>query len=113
MLHQAGEQFKSQQVEQGKLTQAEVDALPTPYPVATLDIPVYLATMTHAEDRALRQTLYTAYVTRASELSEQNKDGKPLDNGDIRVKSGIERTKSSVARIYKLCRIVVAEKDGR
>ena len=84
MLHQAGEQFKSQQVEQSKLKQAEVDALPTPYPVATLDIPVYLAIMTHAEDRALRQTLYTAYVTRASELSEQkNKDGKPLDNGDI------------------------------
>lgn len=33
----------------------------------TLDFPSYLAVMTHAEDRALREQVYTAYVTRASE----------------------------------------------
>ncbi len=32
--------------------------------VATLDIPAYLAIMTYADDRALRETLYQAYTTR-------------------------------------------------
>lgn len=32
----------------------------------TLDFPSYLAVMTYAEDRALREAVYTAYVTRAS-----------------------------------------------
>ena len=36
---------------------------------ATLDIPSYLAIMTYAEDRALREEIYKAYTTRASELS--------------------------------------------
>ena len=36
--------------------------------VATLDIPAYLAIMTYAETRSLREALYHAYTTRASEL---------------------------------------------
>lgn len=39
-------------------------------PVATLDLPAYLAIMTYADDRALREELYHAYTTRASELSD-------------------------------------------
>jgi len=39
-------------------------------PVATLDIPAYLAIMTYADDRSLREELYKAYTTRASDLSE-------------------------------------------
>nr|WP_252406750.1 M3 family metallopeptidase [Acinetobacter terrae] len=38
--------------------------------VATLDIPSYLAIMTYADDRALREELYKAYTTRASDQSE-------------------------------------------
>ncbi len=38
-------------------------------PVATLDIPSYLAIMTYADDRELREELYKEYVTRASEQS--------------------------------------------
>ncbi|OAL77735.1 oligopeptidase A [Acinetobacter sp. SFB] len=38
--------------------------------VATLDIPSYLAIMTYAADRDLREELYKAYTTRASDLSE-------------------------------------------
>ena len=38
--------------------------------VATLDFPSYLAIMTYAEDRALRETLYKAYTTRASDQAE-------------------------------------------
>lgn len=37
-------------------------------PAATLDFPAYLAIMTYATDRVLRQDVYTAYTTRASEL---------------------------------------------
>ncbi|WP_171263437.1 M3 family metallopeptidase [Acinetobacter silvestris] len=37
--------------------------------VATLDIPSYLAIMTYADDRELREELYKEYVTRASEQS--------------------------------------------
>ncbi|OUY06523.1 M3 family metallopeptidase [Acinetobacter populi] len=44
---------------------------------ATLDIPAYLAIMTYADDRQLRETLYHAYTTRASELS----DHPEFDNG--------------------------------
>ncbi|AOA57292.1 M3 family metallopeptidase [Acinetobacter larvae] len=39
--------------------------------VATLDIPSYLAILTYAEDRALREQLYKAYTTRASDQSDQ------------------------------------------
>ena len=38
--------------------------------VATLDFPSYIAIMTYADDRAVREELYNAYVTRASELSD-------------------------------------------
>jgi len=37
----------------------------------TLDAPAYIAVMTHADDRSLRQELYTAFVTRASEQGPQ------------------------------------------
>lgn len=37
----------------------------------TLDFPSYLAVMTHAQDRALREVVYTAFVTRASDQGPQ------------------------------------------
>ena len=48
----------------------------------TLDMPSYLAVMTHARDRALRETLYTAYVTRAS---DQGPHAGRFDNGPLMV----------------------------
>ncbi|SPL69118.1 M3 family metallopeptidase [Acinetobacter stercoris] len=39
-------------------------------PVATLDIPSYMAVMTYADDRTLREELYKAYTTRASDQSD-------------------------------------------
>ncbi|MCF9045554.1 M3 family metallopeptidase [Acinetobacter nectaris] len=48
-------------------------------PVATLDFPSYLAIMTYAKDRKLRETLYHAYTTRASDQAEQPE----LDNTQI------------------------------
>lgn len=47
--------------------------------VATLDIPSYLAIMTYADDRALREELYRAYTTRASDQSEHTEfDNTPV-----------------------------------
>ena len=84
LLADAGEQYKSRELASGTRTQAEIDALPIPYYVATLNIPVYLAVMTHADNRELRETLYRAYVTRASEYdTHTNAKGESLNNADI------------------------------
>ena len=84
LLADAGEQYKARALACGALTQDEIDALPTPYYMASLNIPVYLAVMTHADDRSLRETLYRAYVTRASEFdTHTNSKGESLNNADI------------------------------
>lgn len=84
MLAQAGEQYKTKLKEKNLKTDAQIQQLPNPYYVATLDIPVYLAIMTHADDRSLREQLYKAFVTRASELdSHTNSKGESLNNADI------------------------------
>ncbi len=46
----------------------------------TLEMPSYLAVMQYADDRALRQQLYQAYVTRAS---EQGPNAEQFDNGPL------------------------------
>ena len=46
----------------------------------TLDMPCYLAVITHADNRMLRQALYEAYVTRAS---DQGITDKAWDNAAI------------------------------
>ncbi len=46
--------------------------------IATLDFPAYLAIMTYANDRAVREAVYRAYVTRASELGDAKFDNSPL-----------------------------------
>ncbi|MEM7564292.1 MAG: M3 family metallopeptidase, partial [Pseudomonadota bacterium] len=46
----------------------------------TLDMPCYLAVITYAENRALRQQIYEAYVTRASDIGITE---KVWDNADI------------------------------
>ncbi|MBI0425790.1 M3 family metallopeptidase [Psychrobacter sp. NG27] len=84
LLADAGEQYKARELASGTLSQTDVNALPTPYYVASLNIPVYLAIMTHADDRDLRETMYRAYVTRASEFdTHTNAKGESLNNADI------------------------------
>jgi oligopeptidase A len=46
----------------------------------TLDLPCYLPVMAHADDPALRQRVYEAYVTRASDLGP---DAGRFDNGPL------------------------------
>lgn len=46
----------------------------------TLDIPSYLPVMTYSDNRELREKMYRAYVTRASELGP---NGGEYDNSDI------------------------------
>ncbi len=48
--------------------------------VLTLDAPCYLAVAMYAEDRSLRETMYCAYVTRAS---DQGPNAKQYDNSEI------------------------------
>ncbi|MDP8567843.1 M3 family metallopeptidase [Methylophilus aquaticus] len=43
----------------------------------TLHFPSYMPVMQYCENRDLRETLYRAYVTRASEFSPPDADGKP------------------------------------
>ena len=46
----------------------------------TLDMPCYLAVITHADDRDLRRALYEAYVTRASDhgITDKKFDNAPI-----------------------------------
>lgn len=84
LLADAGAQYKVQQLKNGNVSATDIEALPTPYYVATLNLPVYLAVMTHADDRKLRETLYHAYVTRASEFDmHTNAKGESLNNANI------------------------------
>lgn len=48
--------------------------------ILTLDQPTYVAVVTHAQNRDLRQEFYRAWSTRASELGQR---GKELDNRPI------------------------------
>lgn len=49
--------------------------------VITLDFPSYYAVIMYADNRALREEIYTAYVTRASALSKKS-DGTPINEFD-------------------------------
>lgn len=44
----------------------------------TLDFPCYFAVVSHADNRQLREKIYTAYVTRASDLGDAKLDNTPI-----------------------------------
>ena len=48
--------------------------------VLTLDAPIYIAAMKYAENRSLREQMYVAYSTRAS---DQGPDAGKFDNGTV------------------------------
>lgn len=52
----------------------------------TLHFPSYLPVMQYAENRFLRETLYRAYATRASELSNPKWDNTPLISDILKLK---------------------------
>lgn len=60
----------------------------------TLEFPSYLAVMQYAKDRGLRQTLYEAYVTRASECGP---DQGKYDNSQVML--DILKTRHALARL--------------
>lgn len=60
----------------------------------TLDFPCYFAVMTYADNRALRQNMYEAYVTRAS---DQGPHAGKWDNSEIMLK--ILRLRREKARL--------------
>ncbi len=68
--------------------------------VITLDIPSYLAVMTYADDRNLRQEMYQAFVSRASEgglvAADSGDDPKQWDNSSLIVETLALRHELSV-----------------
>ncbi|MFZ3041645.1 MAG: M3 family metallopeptidase, partial [Thiobacillus sp.] len=52
----------------------------------TLQMPSYLPVMQYADNRALREELYRAYVTRASEFGRPELDNTPLIGGILRLR---------------------------
>ncbi len=58
--------------------------------ILTLDFPCYHAVMTYANDRALRESMYQAYMTRAS---EQGPHDSQYDNSQVMVDIINERAK--------------------
>ncbi len=52
----------------------------------SLHFPSYLPVMQYAENRSLRETMYRAYATRASELSNPKWDNTPLIGDILRLK---------------------------
>eukprot|EP00292_Cryptomonas_paramecium_P006188 CAMPEP_0113709802 /NCGR_PEP_ID=MMETSP0038_2-20120614/29785_1 /TAXON_ID=2898 /ORGANISM="Cryptomonas paramecium" /LENGTH=393 /DNA_ID=CAMNT_0000635751 /DNA_START=171 /DNA_END=1349 /DNA_ORIENTATION=- /assembly_acc=CAM_ASM_000170 len=59
------------------LGDAEATAERGPW-ILTLDMPLYLPAMQYARDRSLRERLFRAYQTRASELDEATRDNTPV-----------------------------------
>ena len=52
----------------------------------TLQMPSYLPVMQYADNRALRETVYRAYVTRASEFGKPELDNTPLIGSILRLR---------------------------
>lgn len=70
-----------------KTTDSEVDAAKGPWRI-TLDMPSYVAVMSHMNDRTIRESIYRAYLTRASECSsDASKNNIPLIYETLQLKS--------------------------
>lgn len=96
LLSNAGEQYRAKLLseasdDQREALQASLNGLSTykdekhqgKLYVATLDFPVYSAIMTYGDNRNLRETLYKAFVTRASEHDiHTNGKGEVLNNAE-------------------------------
>lgn len=54
---------------------------------ATLDGPCYVAIMQHAHDPGLREAVYRAYLTRASEFGPDDRDNAPVIDQVLRLRS--------------------------
>jgi oligopeptidase A len=72
---------------QNAVRAGDKDATPEHGPwVLTLDMPAYLPVMQHLKNRQLRETLYRAYITRAS---EGEKDNAPLIQRILQIKQEV------------------------
>ncbi len=77
----------------------------------TLEFPSYIAIMTYADDRALRETLYEAYVTRAS---DQGPHDKGFDNTPVMEQIlALRHEKAQLLRIWQSAPSVSPERSWR
>jgi oligopeptidase A len=64
----------------------------------TLDMPSYIAVMSHMQDRTIREEIYKTYLTRASEMSKiEEKNNVPLIYEILQLKK--EMAKASTLRL--------------
>ncbi len=68
--------------------------------LVTLDFPSYLAVMMYADDRALRQEVYTAYVTRASA------EGRKADGSSAAEWDNTELIRETLALRHQLAQLL-------
>ncbi|GAX21879.1 oligopeptidase A [Fistulifera solaris] len=66
-------------------TQTEVDPVQGPWRI-TLDMPSYVAVMSHMNDRTIRETIYRAYLSRASECRAE-KNNIPIIYETLKLKA--------------------------
>lgn len=77
----------------------------------TLEFPSYYAVMTYASDRALREELYAAYCTRAS---DQGPNAGQFDNGPVMQEIlGLRQEPGRAAGLQELRRAEPGHQDGR
>ena len=77
----------------------------------SLEFPSYYAVMTYADDRALREEVYTAYATRAS---DQGPNAGRHDNGPLMAEIlDLRQELAQAARLRSLRRPVAGHQDGR
>ena len=73
----------------------------------TLDMPSYLAVMQHVSDRTIRETVYRAFITRASEFTSDTCDSTPEDNSPSN--EGVEKPqgdgKNNIPLIYEILQL--------
>ncbi|GAX13786.1 oligopeptidase A [Fistulifera solaris] len=68
-------------------TNTKVDPAQGPWRI-TLDMPSYVAVMSHMKDRVIRETIYRAYLTRASECSsDAAKNNIPIIYETLKLKA--------------------------
>ena len=75
----------------------------------TLHMPCYLPVMQYADHRALREQMYRAYVTRASEFGKPEWDNTPLIARILEMRAEV----ASPARLRHLRRGLARAEDGR
>jgi oligopeptidase A len=74
----------------------------------TLDMPSYIAVMSHVQDRAIREEIYKTYLTRASEMSKtEEKNNVPLIYEILQLKKEMAKASTTLVVVVVVVVVVV------